>query len=401
MNNELDIDQPYPPNMTEIFTRQEDGQIYPINDAETQTQFAAIRVVNRIKSESTHRLFKLDCDGKSIRTYDPVLQSALKSIHSLYIPDSNYHCEHLQVLQQAYKEAVAPFIVHDDEPMLWRAEPNRIFYTYDEETEEILSSKTAAELINAFVYQIYILINKQEFKKAQFIRADRSKNQYDRSCKLVKRLRSKFSKLLVLRIDFCWKAQIQSDSTFNEMKAYFAQMLKNFHHDKDLPNIVGYIWKLEFGQQKGYHYHCVFFMDGNKFQNDAYYAEVIGQYWSKLTLDKGYYFNCHRDKIKYRKLAIGMAHHDDQSFFDNLDQVLLYICKQDQFLIDKRLLTPKLRVFGTSQPPTQAKTIGRRRKDKDKDKATASDTIQSPKFAVIVKNKSKKISTQSHSGDSK
>jgi len=399
MNNELDIDQPYPPNMTEIFTRQEDGQIYPINDAEKQTQFAAIRVVNRIKSESTHRLFKLDCDGQSLSTYDPVLQSALKSIHSLYIPDSNYHCEHLQVLQQAYKEAVAPFIVYDDEPMLWRTEPNRIFYTYDEETEEILSSKTAAELINAFVYQIYILINKQEFKKAQFIRADRSKNQYDRSCKLVKRLRSKFSKLLVLRIDFCWKARIQSDSTLNEMKAYFAQMMKNFHHDKDLPNIVGYLWKLEFGQQKGYHFHCIFFMDGNKFQSDAYYAEVIGQYWSKLTLDKGYYFNCNRDKIKYRNLAIGMAHHDDQSFFDNLDQVLLYICKQDQFLIDKRLLTPKLRVFGTSQRPAKAKTVGRPRTFKNE--ATPVDTPQSPKLAVIVKNKSKKISTQSHLGDSK
>ena len=399
MNNELDIDQQYPPNMTERLTRQEDGQIYPINDAETETQFAAIRVVNRIQSESTHQLFKLDCDGKSIRTYDPLLQLYLKGIRTLFMPDSNYHCEHLQVLQQAYKEAVAPFIVHDDEPMLWRAEPNRIFYTYDEETEEILSSKTAAELINAFVYQIYILINKQEFKKAQSIRADRSKNQYDRSCKLVKRLRSKFSKLLVLRIDFCWKARIQSDSTFHEMKAYFAQMMKNFHHDKDLPNIVGYIWKLEFGQQKGYHYHCIFFMDGNKFQNDAYYAEAIGQYWSKLTLDKGYYFNCHRDKIKYRNLAIGMAHHDDQSFFNNLDQVLLYICKQDQFLIDQRFLTRGLRVFQTSKLPTEANTVGRPRKFYNK--ATPTVITQSRKLAIVVKNKSKQISTQSHSGDSK
>lgn len=398
MKKKLKVDQPYPANMIEMLTVQKNGQIYPINDAETETLFAAIHVVNHIQSESTLQLYNVDSDGRSISTYDRVLKMHLKGIRTLFIPDSNYFCEHLQVLKQAFKVTIAPFIIHDDELSLWRAEPNHIFSTYDDETEEILSSKTTAELKNAFIYQAYILINKPEFKKAQEIRADRSKHQYDRSYQLVQRLRCKFSKLLLIRIDFCWKARIQDDSTFAEMKAYFAQMLKNFHHDKDLPNIVGYLWKLEFGQQKGYHFHCIFFMDGNKFQSDAYYAEVIGQYWSKITLDKGYYFNCNRDKIKYRNLAIGMAHHDDQSFFDNLDQVLLYICKQDQFLIDKRLLTPKLRVFGTSQRLAEAKTVGRPRKFRNE--ATASDTTQPPKLAVVVKNKSKQISTQ-HLGDSK
>ena len=213
-------------------------------------------------------------------------------------------------------------------------------------------------------------VNTKEFKATQYARADRSKKQYKRANKLTKHLRDRLSKLLVMRIDLCWKALIQDDVTFNQMKVYFSQMLKRFHHDKNLPNIVGYIWKLEFGQKKGYHYHCIFFMDGNKFQSDSHYAEVIGQYWSKLTLDKGYYFNCHRDKIKYRHLAIGMAHHDDQTFFDNLDQVLLYICKQDQFLIDKRLLTRKLHVFGTSQPP-KANTLGRPRKFKTASKPTS------------------------------
>lgn len=392
MEKELDIDQPYPPNMTEMFTRQEDGQLHWLNDAETETLFAAIQVVNRIQSESTHRLFKLDCDGQSICTYDPVLQLYLKGIRTLFMPDSNYYCEHLRVLQQAFKVTVAPFIVHDDEPMLWRTEPNRIFCTYDDEAEEITSSKTGAELINTFVYQVLLLTNKSEFKKAQFVRADRSKKQYKRASKFIQRLRDTFSKLLVLRIDFCWKARVQSDSTFEEMKAYFAQMLKNFHHDKDLPNIVGYIWKLEFGQQKGYHYHCIFLMDGNKFQSDAHYAGVIGQYWSKLTLDKGYYFNCHLNKIKYRNLAIGMAHYDDQNFFDNLDQVLLYICKQDQFLIDQRLLTRGLRVFQTSKLPTEASTVGRPRKFKNE--LASANTAQAPKLAIVVKNKFKQISTQ-------
>jgi hypothetical protein len=124
-------------------------------------------------------------------------------------------------------------------------------------------------------------------------------------------------------------------------------------------------------------------MDGNKYQNDAYYSEVIGQYWAKMTQNKGYYYNCHRSKVKYRNLAIGMAHHDNQEFFDNLDQVLLYICKQDQFLIDKRLLPGEIRVFQTSNPPKQRKPIGRPRKENTVTAGTRTITVSAPR-----KNKS-------------
>lgn len=400
MEQQIDIDQDYPPNLVELTIKQCDGKFILEENPVVLSVFSMISAVNHIERETLNHLFKLNNEGLSLKTYNTSIDLFLRGISSIeQVSKSNYHCEHSIIFKQAYDAVVAPCIHSDDEPSFWKAPPNHRFVVFDEETGKPKSSHTTAQLKNELIRELLIHIDSSVFQKAKANRADRSKNQYDSSYKLVQRLRSKFSKLLVVRIDFCWKAQIQDDSTFAEMKAYFAQMLKNFHHDKDLPNIVGYLWKLEFGQQKGYHFHCIFFMDGNKFQSDAYYAEVIGQYWSKLTLDRGYYFNCNRDKIKYRNLAIGMAHHDDQSFFDNLDQVLLYICKQDQFLIDKRLLTPKLRVFGTSQRPAEAKTVGRPRNFKNE--AIASDATQSSKIAIVIKNKPKQISTQSHLGDSK
>ncbi|MEG1709361.1 MAG: inovirus-type Gp2 protein [Acinetobacter sp.] len=362
MEQKIDIDQNYPSNLLELTSEQYNGKFILKENPVVSSIFSMILSINQIERESLEYLFKLNNEGLSLKAYDTSIDLFLKGIYSIeQVSKSNYHCEHSIIFKQAYDLAVAPHIHPDDELSFWKAPPNRTFVVLDEQTGQLKSSHTTAQLKNALIREIFIRIDSPIFKATQFARSERSKHQYERSCELVQGLRDKFSKLLVLRIDFCWKAQIQDDVTFKEMKAYFAQMRKRFHHDKNLPNIVGYIWKLEFGQKKGYHYHCIFFMDGNKFQSDAHYAEVIGQYWSKLTLDKGYYFNCHRDKIKYRHLAIGMARHDDQTFFDNLNQVLVYICKQDQFLIDKHLLTPKLHVFGTSQPP-KANTLGRPRK---------------------------------------
>jgi len=386
MEPKITIDQDYPPNQLELTIEQTNDNYVIVENALIDSSFNCINLVRYINNESIQYAYKVNDDGRHVRTYDKTLDLYLKypfSIRDLVI--SNYECEHILIFVKSFQKAVAPFINDHDIYSLWQAPPNRIFHVYDEETGTLKSAQTAVALKNALTTEICNQVNTKEFKATQYARADRSKKQYKRANKLTKHLRDRLSKLLVMRIDLCWKALIQDDVTFNQMKVYFSQMLKRFHHDKNLPNIVGYIWKLEFGQKKGYHYHCIFFMDGNKFQSDSHYAEVIGQYWSKLTSDKGYYFNCHRDKIKYRHLAIGMAHHDDQTFFDNLDQVLLYICKQDQFLIDKRLLTRKLHVFGTSQLPTKTTTVGRPRIFKNIPNPASQAKLTNP--AVVVKKK--------------
>jgi len=381
MESKLTIDQDGPPNHLELSSEQSNGQLILKDNHVVSSLFSAIYAINQIQRESIDCLFKLNEEGRSLKAYNSSLDFHIRGIYSIeLIHQSNYYSEHSHVIRQAFRKVVAPHIHPDDEPSFWNAPPNRMFTLVDEDTGEFICSHTTAELKNALIRESCILINEDAFKAAQSARSERAKNQYERSAKLVECLRAKFSKLLVLRIDLCWKAVIQDDSTVNEMKAFLSQLLKRFHHDPTLPNIVGYIWKLEFGQQKGYHYHCMFFMDGNKFQNDTHYAEVIGQRWAELTSNKGYYFNCHRDKIKYRNLAIGTAHHNDQTFYDNLDQVLVYICKQDQFLIDKRLLKPNLRVFGTSQLPSKASPVGRPRDFKNLPKPSTS-------LAVVVKKK--------------
>lgn len=215
----------------------------------------------------------------------------------------------------------------------------------------------------------------KSLKQLNITRADRSKKQYKRANKLTKHLRDRLSKLLVMRIDLCWKALIQDDVTFNQMKVYFSQMLKRFHHDRIYPALLAIYGSWEFGQKKGYHYHCIFFMDGSSSRAIVIMQKSLVNTGQKLTLDKGYYFNCHRDKIKYRHLAIGMAHHN---WWDLASTILIrFYCtsaSKINFWLINVFLHRKLHVFGTSQPP-KANTLGRPRKFKTASKPTSRKSI--------------------------
>ncbi|WP_336956169.1 hypothetical protein [Acinetobacter johnsonii] len=341
--------------------QEEDGRFHIANDTALYSLFTIINIVKAVSKDPIHDLFLLDKNGRSLVAHNRFLEQALSSLISVReLCNSNYACEHLDVFIEAYQVAVAPYIHPDDEYVFWRAQPNQKFEILANDNGLIQGSKSAAALKNSLVYEISLRTDQAKFKTAQYERSRKAKRQYERATKLVNSLKRTFSKLLVLRIDFCWKNE--PTSTIDEIKVHFSRFMKRFHHDKNLPNIVGYIWKLEFGRKKGYHYHCIFFMDGNRFKSDSHYASTIGKYWNKLTLNKGFFYNCHLDKIKYRHLAIGLARHNDQVFFTNLDQVLLYICKQDQFIIDKHLQSGEIRVFQTSQPPTKATNLGRPRK---------------------------------------
>lgn len=358
------IDDTYPRNYTELTIEQNENRLIIVPNPEIDQCFSAISICTHIVNNNIHQLYQLNGLKRIKRVFDKELDNLLKTMTPFMEVQEplRFDCEHRQVFLKAFKEAVEPYLQGYDEYAFWQRQPPFTYYKLNK-NGNVVSQKEWAELVNALVYALSKYLNDASFKQKQAERLKKAKHQYERAQRLVKALRAKHSKLLILRVDLCWKNQNLNELNLHELKSTLSSFFKRFHHDPELPNIVGYIWKLEFGQQKGYHYHCLFFLDGNKFQNDAYYAEQIGSYWCKFTKDQGFYFNCNRNKMKYRNLAIGMAKHDDQVMFDNLNKVLVYICKQDQFIIDKHLSGIEiLRTFQTSAiPKPNDKLIGRPR----------------------------------------
>ena len=110
-----------------------------------------------------------------------------------------------------------------------------------------------SRILVAIHYALSKYLNDPSFKQKQAERQRKALLQYKRAKRLVDALRAKYSKLLILRVDLCWKNQNLEDLNLKKLKSTLRAYFKRFHHAPALPKIVGYIWKLEFGQQKGYH----------------------------------------------------------------------------------------------------------------------------------------------------
>ena len=123
-------------------------------------------------------------------------------------------------------------------------------------------------------------------------------------------------------------------------------------------NLIGYVWKLEYGADKAFHYHTIFFFDGNYHHQDVLIGKEIGELWeTEVTKNKGIYWNCNsrkNDFRKYDRIATGMIHHKDKRQRENLELMAEYLIKPDYFV--KTALSEGARAFGKGERPTKLKS---------------------------------------------
>lgn len=186
--------------------------------------------------------------------------------------------------------------------------------------------------------------------------------------KYVDALFEKYSRLLVIRIDLGFvKEKYVEKISLNDAKDYFSKFLNARRNNKIFSDVVGYVWKMECGDVKGYHYHLLIFMDGSKVQKDEYRAILMGQYWRHITGGKGAVFISNLIKKKFSKigrLGIGMISHFDHEKRKNLDFVLQYFFKIEQCLKEKSL--QGTRTYDRGEMPSISKTsFGRPRQIRD------------------------------------
>ena len=130
------------------------------------------------------------------------------------------------------------------------------------------------------------------------------------------------------------------------------QLKKKYKKD-----LVGYVWKLEYGADKAFHYHMIFFLDESKHHQDIKIAESIGEMWKhEITNGKGIYWNCNAKKKHFEKrnrIATGKIKHDDQELRENLNIMASYLTKPDYFV--KLTLSDGARTFGKGSKPKKIK----------------------------------------------
>ena len=204
------------------------------------------------------------------------------------------------------------------------------------------------ELFNEFLRRIRAEASSDAFKGKVRHRKELSEQNFESACQLIDGLVDVYSKLLVLRVEFGYRKDIARGITMDEAHRDLKHFWNNTRKNKLFRTMIGYIWKLEEGEQRGLHFHIVFILNGSAFRKDAHYADRFGEYWEKrVTKGRGTYFNCNRHPLNYKKVGIGMIKHDDQDKLMILkEQVIGYLTKEDQYLKIKGR-----RTFGRSEIP--------------------------------------------------
>lgn len=225
--------------------------------------------------------------------------------------------------------------------------------------------KTGASIFNDLIENIRTVSKTKDFKKKVSSREYNCSRNYESAKKYIDSLFIKFSRILVIRIDLGFKnnsPENQNQIGLVEAQRHFSNFLNSRRHKVIFSTQIGYIWKMEIGREKGYHFHLIFFYDGSKSQQDYYIADQIGKYWIELTEGLGVFYNCNASKQKYRNCGIGMVSHRDETMRDNLFLALKYLFKKDQYLSEK--FKVKTRVYGRGEMPRKRTNLsGRPRKE--------------------------------------
>ncbi|WP_445404383.1 YagK/YfjJ domain-containing protein [Acinetobacter vivianii] len=185
--------------------------------------------------------------------------------------------------------------------------------------------------------------------KAQEKRNQRSFREY------LQQLTQHYSKLLFIRIDLSVELKHQHTVDIEQFNVYLRTFINRVQNqDTCFKGLQGYAWALEQGATKGYHCHVLLIYDGHKHQKDFGMAIQVGQCWSEITANQGYYFISNSPEYKEQllrkgKLGIGMIYRSRPEQIQNAIEAAMYLVNPEKDNQDLRARIKDMRSFGRGQ----------------------------------------------------
>ena len=230
--------------------------------------------------------------------------------------------------------------------------------------------------LNRFVDAVRERISSRAFKREMSAHMRAANKNYSGLLDYIDGLFARYSRLLVLRIDFSYgkgKLEVEDYSwPSDRLDALRIVTERIVRHRIELIDylkskcselgMVGYVWKLEYGRAKGHHYHMMFFLDGAKVRQDIVIAKRIGEHWNNvITQGKGVYYNCNGNKDRYRHCGVGMISYNETEKLSSLkEKAAIYLTKADRYV--SACMPDNKRTFGKgNSPKVGERSVGRPR----------------------------------------
>jgi len=161
-------------------------------------------------------------------------------------------------------------------------------------------------------------------------------------CDYVDSLFNARARQMVERLDLFYQKQHANSINVFDMTNDFDRLLNNARRNSLFDFMTGYIAKLEFGVEKGLHWHVILFFDGSEKKGYSHInlAKEIGEYWvTVITKGRGDYRNINNNADHYDKLGrlgIGVINWHNTELRSNLKKYVVgYMFKGAQYFRPK------------------------------------------------------------------
>ncbi|WP_313667140.1 inovirus-type Gp2 protein [Atlantibacter sp.] len=138
----------------------------------------------------------------------------------------------------------------------------------------------------------------------------------------------KYSKLLLLRIDFAYLRDLP-EFAHQDIHGLCADMCLLENRLTDIRGIAGYSWVAEYGTDHRYHAHCAIFINGQLRNKPWVVFEEIEREWKCITEKEGYAHRCTPQR-HYKVRSEQITAHDNKAGVNDMKYILSYMAKVDQ-----------------------------------------------------------------------
>lgn len=210
---------------------------------------------------------------------------------------------------------------------------------YLEDGFDLLQGTAAQQDLNQCVEDICHDLQRPEIRKRSYRANEKYADQEKGITSFINHLFARHGRVMVLRLDFGYRiGQYPSFLKIGHDRDKLIRYLRE-RHDREGKAFLGCIWRIEYGQEKGYHLHMLILLNANRVREDVTHGRLICDYWNNaITRGSGTAYNCNANKQAYRFCGIGEVKWNDRDKRKVFKQVALYLAKPDPRLEIARTL---------------------------------------------------------------
>ncbi len=200
--------------------------------------------------------------------------------------------------------------------------------------------------MNVLVGQIRYLTRQKQYQRKEGDRRQQARKNEASVAECVKHVMQRYYRTLVIRVDLYYlksaRTRLQAEDVFDDLNSLVRAVDRSSVFDHE----IGYICRVEQGEDMGFHIHAAFFFNGSEVSRDRYKASQIGELWKQLTRGYGYFHSCNHNKEQYDEVGIGMFERLDAEGIHKVISAMHYLTEDGQHLRIKPKGAKALRIGG-------------------------------------------------------